>query len=237
MSVQQKTFNFSESYLTAHRRSMYALAATMVLLILFETRSIIFVALVLILIIGQTRYIFGRWRQMTLHFSPDCLVREAGTVRQQVAWDSIAKVCFRQSPQGAPRVIEVFTVDGSPLTLFGYEPMSEVFSLIKDSIPPTAQIKIKREWLNWESPLVVISMILVAALVVEDIGRIGGRAFSENIFALIQIAMGVIILSYGPFSRTDPNFRREEITIGVLVIVSAAIMLIFKVIELTETWS
>jgi hypothetical protein len=250
MSTEPKTFDFSERFLAERRRVMNVIAATMVALMLFgmltamdfDMRRLVastpilvgIAALILTIFFVQTRYIFNRWRQMKLHFGPDGLIREAGAIQQTVTWDSITKVCFRYNPRGEPRAAEIFTAHGRPLALFGYESMSEVFGLIKDSIPPTAQVKIKRQWLNRENPLVIVSIAVVIVLLLEVIRRIGGGFVYENINSLIQIALGVSFLFYGPLSRTNPNFRRWEIAVGVLIMVSALITLITKVVELAR---
>jgi hypothetical protein len=187
-----------------------------------------------ILIIVQNSYIFSRWRQMTLYVETDGLVREAGAVRQKVLWDSITKVRFRHSPRDELRAIEVYTPNGSPVTLFGYEPMSEIAGLIKDRVPATAQIETKRQWLDWENPLIVAAGILTAGLVFEALRRIAGQAIFVNLSSLASIAFGIFFLTYGPLSRTNPNLRKWEVVLGALIIMLTSIGLIIKVVELSR---
>ena len=249
MSVYPVTFGFSERFLADRQRLTYVIAATIVVLILLETLitahfhvqrlalfALIFVivaAAIVILIIVQNRYIFSRWRQMSLYVGPDAFVREAGAVRQEVHWDSITKVRFRHNPRDELRSIEVFTPNGSPLMLFGYEPMSEIGGLIKDHVPATTQVEIKRHWLDWENPLIMVAGILTGALVFEAIRQMGSQVIFVSMSALVQTAFGILFLVYGPLSRINPNLRKWEVILGALLIMLTSIMLIIKVVELS----
>ncbi len=86
----------------------------------------------------------SRLRQMSLDLGPGGLVRKSGVLRQTIPWDSITKVRFHYYSSGEPRAIQVFTTSGSALSLFGYEPMSEVAEIIKEHIPSTVQVENKR---------------------------------------------------------------------------------------------
>jgi len=245
MRIKPQTFAFSESYLANRRRFMYLLAAPLVILIVFEMLTmagfvvspglVIVTILIFIIIILDARYTHGQWRQMRLHIGPDGLVRERGRVQQTVTWDSITKVRFRIDRRGKTRVIDVFVTNGSPLLLFGFERMDEVVRLMEEGIPSTAQAEIKRQWLdsNWNNPLVILALVLMGPLMFEAIRRIGGKAVSNDIdslISLIPLAMGVYILFRGLLSRTDPNRRKWDIVIGILIAIIA-------LVGLYITWS
>ena len=129
MSVYPATFGFSEHSLTNRQGFNCIVAATfaaIAFIVMFSASHfqvqylglfalvcvIVFVSIWLIFVL-QTRYIVKRWRQMSLHVGPDGLVRDSGTVRQAVSWDSITNVRFHHDPRGEPRTIEVFTCQWS----------------------------------------------------------------------------------------------------------------------------
>ena len=243
--MKPQTFAFSERYLANRRRFVYLLAAPWVIFIVFEMLTmagfvvspglVIVTILIFIIIILETRYTHGQWRQMRLHIGPDGLVLETGRVQQTVTWDSITKVRFRIDRRGETRAIDVFVANGSPLLLFGFERMSEVVRLMEEGIPSTVQAEIKRQWLdlNWNSPLAIGSLVIVpVVLVMEAIRRIGGKAAYENINALVPLipfALGLYFLSRGLLSRTNPKPRKwDDIAIGILVTVAALVFMYIK---------
>ncbi len=248
MSVYLRTFGFSERFLADRQRFTYVLAATIAVLILLEMLIVVHLdaqrlalfALIFIIVAAATvipiivlsRYLFNRWRQMSLYVGPDGFVREAGAARQEVLWNSITKVRFRHNPRDELRSIEVFTPSGSPLILFGYEPMSEIAGLIKHGVPATAQVEIMRQWPDWENPLTMVVVILTAALVFEAIRRVAGQAIFVNLSSLGSIAFGIFFLAYGPLSRINPNLRKWEVVLSALIIMCTSIALIIKVVEL-----
>jgi len=106
---------------------------------------------------------------------------------------------------------------------------------MEEGIPSTAQAEIKRQWLdsNWNNPLVILALVLMGPLMFEAIRRIGGKAVSNDIdslISLIPLAMGVYILFRGLLSRTDPNRRKWDIVIGILIAIIA-------LVGLYITWS
>jgi hypothetical protein len=244
MSSLPVSFPFSEGVLADRLRFTYILAAGMVLLILVEMLFatdfqvqrlaqfgllfIIVASSIGLLIILLNRYMFRRWRQMSLYLEPDGLMREAGTVRQKILWHSISKLRFRYNPWGDLRIIEVFTPSGSPLTLFGYDPMSEVAEIIKDRVQPGTPVEIKRHRVDWENPVIMVASIFAAALIFEAIRRLSGQVVFANISALVQISFGVFFIAYGPLSRANPNLRRWELALGALIIVATSISLAIK---------
>lgn len=235
-----RTFGFSERFVARRRHLMTVLAATIAVLVLLGSLARVnfhfnnigylagpFLVVVMISVIFalQTRYIIRRCRQMKLHFSPDGLVREAGTARQEVAWGSITKVRFRQKLWGEADAIEVFTVNGRPLLLVGFECMSEIVELIRNGVPAEARIETRRQRRDWENPLVMVPAIVAISLAFEGVRRLGGKM----VIPLSQLALGVFFLTCAPLSRTNPKFRTLELTLGVLALVLAAGMLFFKV--------
>jgi len=252
MIMQTKTFSFSKRFPTRHRRYVYILAATLMILALFtllieEDFDIqmfgasyppipLFIAIImgfaqlLIIFIVVDRYISNQWRRSKLHIGPEGLAREAGGLRQTVYWDKITKVRFGHDPSGEPRTIEVFTAKDPPLVLFGFESMSEIAGLIRSGISPTAQVEIKRRRLGWENPFVTIATIipgiLAFILALEIIRRLGGQV--NIVITLISMALAIYSLRYGALSRTNPNIRKFEIVICIATLVGGALLLILR---------
>ncbi len=181
---------------------------------------VVFVAILLISTL-TTRIMVERWRQMSLQFGPSELVRRSGAVRQAISWDSVTKVRFHHNSSGELRAIEVYTRNGSPLSLFGFESMSEVAQCIREHIPSTVQLENKRHRLGMDKPVTLVATMALAALCFGAIYRIGGQVIAENLTSLIQIALGIFFLGYGPLSRPNPNLRKWEIGLGVLIIAAA----------------
>jgi predicted RND superfamily exporter protein len=250
MSVYPATFGFSEHSLTNRRGFNCIVAATMAAIAFIAMFSashfqvqylglfalvcvIVFVSIWLIFVL-QTRYIVKRWRQMSLQVGTDGLVRDSGTVRQTVSWDSITNVRFHNDPRGEPRTIEVFTTNGPPLMLSGFESMSEVGAMIKESLPLTAKQDVIRQRLDRKNTVVIVSAMVLAAIVFEAIRRIAGETSLMSLVALIQIALGIFFVAFGPLSRTNPNLRRWEIIMGSIIILAGLVSLIVKVVELAR---
>ncbi len=250
MSVYPATFGFSEHALTNRRGFNCIVAATMAaiaFIVMFSASSfqvqylglfalvcvITFVSIWLIFVLA-TRYVVKRWRQMSLHVGSDGLARDSGTVRQTVSWDSITNVRFHNDPRGEPRTIEVFNTNGPPLVLSGFESMSEVAAMIKESLPLTAKLDVIRQRLDRKNTLVIVGAMVLAAFVFEAIRRIGGEMSLMSLVALMQIALGIFFVTLGPLSRTNPNLRRWEIIMGALIIIAGSVSLIVKVVELAR---
>jgi hypothetical protein len=250
MSVYPTTFGFSEHSLTNRRGFNFIVAATMAaiaFIVMFSASHfqvqylgvfalvcvIVFVSIWLIFVL-QTRYIVKRWRQMSLHVGPDGFVRDSGTVRQTVSWDSINKVRLHHDPRGEPRTIEVFTSNGPPLMLSDFESMSEVAATIKEHLPLTAKLDVIRQRLDRKNTMVIVCAMVLAAFVFEAVRRIGGETSLMSLVALMQIAVGVFFVTLGPLSRANPNLRRWEIIMGSLIIIAGSVSLIVKVVELAR---
>jgi hypothetical protein len=247
MSVYPATFGFSENSLTNRQGFNCIVAATMAaiaFIVMFSASHfqvqylgmfalvcvIVFVSIWLIFVL-QTRYIVKRWRQMSLHVGPDGLVRDSGTVRQAVSWESITNVRFHHDPRGEPLAIEVFAANGPPLMLSGFESMSDVAALIKEHLPLTAKQDVIRQRLDPKNTMVIVCTMVLAAIVFEAVRRIGGEASLMGLVALIQIALGIFFVAFGPLSRTNPNLRRWEIIMGAVIIIAGSVSLIVKAVE------
>jgi predicted RND superfamily exporter protein len=250
MSVYPATFGFSENSLTNRRGFNCIVAATFAAIAFITMFSashfqvqylglfalvcvVVFVAIWLIFVLA-TRYVVKRWRQMSLHVGTDGLVRDSGTVRQTVSWDSITNVRFHHDPRGEPRTIEVFSANGPPLRLYGFESMSEVAALIKEHLPLTAKLDVIRQRLDRKNTVVIVCTIVLAGLVFEAIRRIAGETSLMSLVALMQIVLGIFFVTLGPLSRTNPNLRRWEIIMGALITIAGSVSLIVKAVELAR---
>jgi hypothetical protein len=250
MSVYPATFGFSEHALTNRKgfNSIVAATGAAIAFIAMYAASnfqaqylgvfalvcvIVFFSIWLIFVL-QTRYVVKRWRQMSLHVGPDGLTRDSGTVRQTASWDSITQVRFIHDRHGEPRTIEVFTSSGPPLTLSGFESMSEVAAMIKEHLPLTAKLDVFRKRLDRKKTIVIVGTMVLAALVFEAISKIGGKASLMSLLALIQVALGIFLITLGPLSRANPNLRRWEIIMGGLIIIAGSVSLIVKAMELAR---
>jgi len=250
MSVYPATFGFSEHSLTNRQGFNCIVAATLAaiaFIVMFSASHfqvqylglfalvcvIVFVSIWLIFVL-QTRYVVKRWRQMSLHVGPDGLVRDSGTVRQTVSWDSITSVRFHHDPRGEPRSIEVFSANDPPLMLLGFESMSEVAALIKEHLPLTAKLDVIRQRLDRKNTVVIVCTMVLAAFVFEAFRRIAGETSLMSLVALMQIALGIFFVTLGPLSRTNPNLRRWEIIMGSLIIIAGSVSLIVKAVELAR---
>jgi hypothetical protein len=181
---------------------------------------VVFVAIFLISIV-TTRFMVKRLRQTRLQFGPSELVRVSGVFRQAISWDNITKIRFHQKFSGELLGIEVYCRNGSPLSLTGFESMPEVAECIKQHIPSTVQVENKRHRLNMDNHVTLVATIVLAALCFGAIYRIGGQIIAENLTSLIQLALGIYFLGYGPLSRANPNLRKLEIGLGIVVIAAA----------------
>jgi hypothetical protein len=224
MSVCSATFGISNRVFGNIKRLNMVMAVTLTLVCLiamlvashFQAQYwglfalVSLVVFVAILLIGTltTRIIVKRWRQMSLQLGP-------------ISWDSVTKVRFHQRSSGELRAIEVYSRDGSPLSLFGFESMPEVAECIKEHIPSTVRVESKRHRLDMDKPVTLVATMVLAALCFGAIYRIGGQIIAENLTSLIQLALGVFFLGYGPLSRQNPNLRKWEIGLGIFIIVAA----------------
>jgi hypothetical protein len=250
MSVYPATFGFSEHSLTNRKGFNWIVAATGAAITfiamysashfqaqylgLLALVSLIVFASIWLIFVLQTRYVVKRWRQMSLHVGPDGLTRDTGTVRQTAPWDSITRVRFHNDPRGEPRTIEVFTASGPPLTLSGFESMSEVAATIKEHLPLTAKLDVIGQRLDRKNTVVIVCVMVLAAFIFEAVRRIGGQTNFMILVALMQLALGIVLVTLGPVSRANPNLRRWEIIMGALIIIAGAVSLIVKAVELAR---
>jgi len=195
---------------------------------LFALVSVVVFVVILLICALTTRIIVSRWRQMSLQLGPSELVRESGAVRQAISWDSVTKVRFHHNSSGDLRTIEVYTRNGSPLSLFGFESMPEVAECIREHISSTVQVESKRHRLDMDKPVTLVATIVLAALCFGAIYGIGGQVIAENLTSLIQIALGIFFLGYGPLSRPNPNLRKWEIGLGVFIIAAGLFALFVR---------
>lgn len=241
MVDERQVFAISERFLRTRRRSMVVGSITMVVVFLvifgyyatkFEPEKMARLALPLVIPLGfvlvvyvlTISFMFRQFRQLKLHLGPDGLVREAGTRSQRIAWSDITKVRVKQNHSGEPRVVEIFTTGRRPLTLFGFEPVDEVVRVVQAKLPPTVQVETKQARLDWENPFVKVVVIAAIVLATAAMYRI------EAIYLVFQLALGIMLLAYGPSSRSFPRFRKWEVGLGVLVLVGALVSVCLEVV-------
>ncbi len=80
-----------------------------------------------------------------------------------------------------------------------------------------------------ENPVIVVAVIVLAGLLFGAIYKIAGQTISQSLSSIIQIALGIFFLGYGPLSRTNPNLRKWEIGLGVFVIATAVVAMIIRI--------
>lgn len=237
MADERQVFVTSERFLRTRRRRMVLppITAMVVLLLVVAyatkfglervSQFAIHMAIGLVIPVLVIFFMIRQFRQMKLHLGPDGLVLEAGATSQRIAWSDITKVQAPQTSSGKPRFVKIFTTGRRPLLLFGFEQVDEIVRVVQAKLPSTVQVETKQ---IWQKNLFTSIALIATVLVITLASRIAGQTVSEVIdlvFVLVlQLAVGILFLAYGPISRVFPRSRKWEIGLGVFFLVVALVL-------------
>ncbi len=178
------------------------------------------------LIFLQTRWMFKQFRATKLYLGDTGMVKESGSIRQEVSWAQITKLKIRKNSQGEIRNLEIHRTADRPVGLFGFNEMSEIARIIQMHVPEKVRITTKQGVVDWENPFVLFAMVALMGVLFETIRRTGGMIFYSHLNAVIQSMVGVWFLVYAPVSRKIPKFRKWEIILGALILILNLIALL-----------
>lgn len=191
------------------------------------------VIIILVFLIGL--FMDRRWRQLTIHLSPEGLVREVGTARQEVAWENVTRLHIRTNSRDDPVALKVVSKFKRPMVLVGVDPMIDLVRAVQSKLPVTAIFESKRgrlpgvEWNPWARAgfigglvLLFISSFYMVATTDEF-----NRVYSTNLYFTV---MGALFIFHGFTDRTHPAFR----DLRGLEIIGGGLMLVVGLTRLVK---
>jgi hypothetical protein len=177
------------------------------------------------------RYIIRQSRDLSLTLSPTAIERRAGSQHDFIPWQDIIKVQVRERPDGQPQAIVVTPSKGSPITIFGFEPMEEVLNILKHYLPATVPLEAQRAKVNVDNPFTLVGILLLSACVVGLLFWLVGGTTFQVVFPIFQLGFGLYLLVYQPGSRINPALRKLDVGFGILLIGGSVLILTLRVIE------
>lgn len=222
MESVARSFGFSETSIA--ERKQLTIAVLLAMLVMFAplvATSSGFVLIVFAVIIGvtltiavlQSWWMFRQLRRMRLIVEHDALIRESGASREVVSWSSINRVRAHESPGGTLRSVTIDSSGRRPVVLAGFEDLPQILALIAERIAPTA-VETRRSRIDWASPIVLFSSMVITGLAVEALLLLGGSSVTRNFNLVTLIGLGLLWIVYAPISRQSPAFRRYELVLG-----------------------
>lgn len=246
--MRKKVYNFSEKTLKERQRRIHLMMVILPLLILvfayifssqggtFDLKKMTFASIlgggiIFAELFILSKYMFKRLKEVRLIIKGDGFERADGKNSENINFDQIKSLRVKRNPNGDIAYIKVNS-KGKTINITGFEDMDEIHSILSDNISQNTKENEKQYKIKWDSPAVIISIMLLTALVIVSIIKYD-KSLYDLFNAFFTMGMGLVFTFYKPLVRnTGPRFRKFEIIISILLLGSGGMMFIDKVLNL-----
>lgn len=174
--------------------------------------------------------IFRKLRELMLILSEESVERIGGKFTEKIKYKDIHRIDIIEKPSGEIAYIKLHSPTRKPLYLTGFEGMAEIAEQMAQSVLDKSFVQRKRQVVNWQSPLLVITistLTIFVVLLIQILGRDAYKIFTTFFF----MAAALISLIFKPVTNSaGKRFEKFETTLAVAMLlgsVALAVMLLF----------
>jgi hypothetical protein len=96
---------------------------------------------------------------------------------RSILWNSITKVNILRNYKGIVVSVRIRGNNGKSLTLFDFDDMNKISSIITEKIPNSTQVRIKQHKLDWYNPFVAMPIWLGVSIALFFVFILLGKYF------------------------------------------------------------